>query len=211
MGGRSRRHPRRAKRCATGWRTCCARRRRTDAILLRHAHRRRAPTRSMHWRNWPPPPLPAASARPRRWTRAPPSCAPPAAWGCAAAARSPSPTPSPSARSPAITTSTPIATAAAYLQAVRRQPDLRRRAPGAARPDRRPARAGRARTDSSSARRRRNARRHAGRSRRRLLPLRPRRHATRNPVHEAVPLMTIPHTARCASASAARSAPARPR
>ena len=37
-------------------------------------------------------------------------------------------------------------------------------------------------------------------------------HAPRNPVHEAVPLMThIPATARCASASAARSAPARPR
>ena len=56
-----------------------------------------------------------------------------------------------------------------------------------------------------------NARRHARRSRRRRLPGRPRRHAPRNPVHEAVPVMNILRTARCASASAARSAPARPR
>ena len=43
------------------------------------------------------------------------------------------------------------------------------------------------------------------------LPLPTSPHAPRNPVHEAVPLMTPPATVRCASASAARSAPARPR
>ena len=84
---------------------------------------------------------------------------------------------------------------------------------GAARPDRRAARA----------RRRWRRRSRAIAARRRdaptlddlggcALPLRLASHAPRNPVHEAVPLMTRDRpTARCASASAARSAPARPR
>ena len=56
------------------------------------------------------------------------------------------------------------------------------------------------------------ARHPARRRRRRGVPRRPRQHAARDPVHEAVPLMSaIRITAPCASASAARSAPARPR
>ena len=51
----------------------------------------------------------------------------------------------------------------------------------------------------------------ARRSRRRGAQRRHRLHEARNPVHEAVPLMTSPTTALCASASAGRSAPARPR
>ena len=69
------------------------------------------------------------------------------------------------------------------------EPDFRRRAPRPTRPEHRTARARRVRTDDP-AHRRNNPHRHAGRSWRLRLPLRPRRHAPRNPVHEAVPLMT---------------------
>ena len=58
--------------------------------------------------------------------------------------------------------------------------------------------------------RRSHPRGHARGSRRRVPPLRARRHAPRNPIYEAVPLMSSA-TARSASASAARSAPARRR
>src|SRR5579864_3119629 len=72
---------------------------------------------------------------------------------------------------------------------VRLKPDLRCRAPRATRPECGPARAGRTPTDHSAGRGGIMCR-HARRSRRVHLPRRPRRHASRNPVHKAVPFMT---------------------
>ena len=99
------------------------------------------------------------------------------------------------------------------LHAVTANLDLRRRAARPARPDRRPARARRARAGGRGDRAAR-ARDRARRRRRRRVPRRHRKHAARDPVHEAVPVMSdddIHARSRCASASAARSAPARPR
>src|SRR6185503_11145436 len=72
---------------------------------------------------------------------------------------------------------------------LRGQPDLGCRPPRAIGPERRPSRARRTGT-RHPAHGLRLARGNAGRHRRLRLPLRPRRHAARNPVHEAVPLMT---------------------
>ena len=77
---------------------------------------------------------------------------------------------------------------------LRRQPDLGRRAPGAAGPDRRACGSWRRWSRSFSRLPNETQTRHAGRSRRLRVPLRPRRHAARNPIHKAVPLMTTsPH------------------
>ena len=176
-----------ATRCATGSRTCC------DTAPA-------APTRSCCATPTAPSGDYAALNRPRRRhravARAPRRDAGPGHGvrrrrrGVAArpTCRSASPIPSRSAPSPALHGIDEDATAAAYLQAfaanlisaaVRLVP-LGQTAG--------PARPRRTRT-GHPARRGGNARGHARRSRRLRLPLRHRRHAPRNPIHEAVPLM----------------------
>ena len=143
--------------------------------------------------SWPPPSRRRRSAISRRPRRAAPfSTTTRAAWPCArsTAARRSGTAPSPiRSRSAVASAGHGIAAraGAARLSARRRrQPHFRRRAARPARPDRRPARARRARAggrgDRASARSRR-----ARRGRRRRVPRRSRQHASRNPVHPAVP------------------------
>ena len=149
MGGRSRRHPRRRHAARLADRHAAHGSGRTDAILLRHAHRARTRSGSAasNSPNWPPP-LPPSRERLRGNARPghAPSCARRTCLGRARRCRK--------------HVAYPVAVGALagwhgidedadrrrLPAGLRRQPDLRRRAAGAARPDRRPARAGRAGT-----------------------------------------------------------------
>ena len=219
--GRSRPATSPTRRAARWLTTDRQRRRRCDAILFVHAYRADAAAttrRCTKSRSSPPPSRHRGSASSKRPRRAAPSSRPrTAAWPCAALERS-ARLAGPLAYPVAVALAAaghgiPLEPALARFPSCgRRQSRFGRRPARPARPDRRPARARRA-----GAGHRRDGEPRAGHGARTISAAPPSAptspHAARDAVHAAVQELTMTPvtTARCASASAARSAPARPR